>query len=82
MFETEGPPHHLNPLTMRHGEADREWHLMSRNGRSLYYCRINTHVCEVCLEIGGPTAVRTWDDMQRYLDGTLVEFQEANREAM
>jgi hypothetical protein len=79
--ETHAPPTPWTPEFRRTHDQHKDWNLISRNGRSLYYWRINTSLYEVALEIGGPTAVRTWDDIHRFLDGTLVEEQ-ANREAL
>lgn len=73
--ETHAPPMHITPEFQRIPDAHKTWTHAERDGRSLWYWRINTSLYEVCLEVGGPTSVRTWDDIQRYLDGTLSGHQ-------
>lgn len=80
--EEFAPPHHLEAAFFKHPDDKEEFELMRQGSRHIYVRRVNAHLFEACFDLGGDTALRTYDDICRYLRGELKEHMEFDPEAM
>lgn len=65
--ETYSPPMHVEPLTQKHPDAHKEWQRFDHETVTLHYYRHSGSLYEVCLEIGGPTTMATWDQICEFV---------------